>query len=595
MRVADTGLRPNRKFRALVIDDESAIRNLIVRALEGRHLESHGAGDARQAEELLDTNEFDVVVVDLRLPDRKGQSLASDLIRRRPRPLVVVVTGVLDSRITDDLLARGVDDIHFKPLEYGLLSAKIALLLERRRTRESSISALPNPAQNPVQITSGATVASKIDADAIEKRLSRVTQLIPSGKSALDVVQATGSGSVDHEHLTACIARDPALIVEVLRAAARRSGLAEPTSGDDRLSAAVSRLGPRMVHDLAVASSTAAEIYSDLLPWSDGELAWRRGLASALACERLNHEMSLNGKLETVFLAALLRPLGRVQLASMYSQEYEQIVGRARDRGEPLTAFERSAFGLTPDEVLARLLARWSIAPAICEILELASLDFPAVERLPAPLKQQLMMLKVAGFLGELAVGGWEPWDTLDVLPEPLLIEVCSVVPATIVRRVRGDLMSLAMLRRTLVAADCESTGELDGSEPALVNLGQPAVEAVERFIEALETPRRFVKLPTRAISAYTGPLIVNACCASPVELRRLADMKFCGPRLIVKSRGKFRLQHRQVAVLELPCSWQTFCLACERLLDAAVPTTRSLVPMAGPIHLAPVADAVLA
>ncbi len=595
MRVADTGLEPNRKFCALVIDDEPATRNLIVRALEGRHLESHGAGDTRQANELLDTNEYDVVVVDLRLPDRKGQSLASDLIRRRPRPLVVVVTGVLDSRITDDLLARGVDDIHFKPLEYGLLSAKIALLLERRRTRENSFTALPNPAQNPARITSGTTAAPKIDADAIEKRLSRVTQLLPSSKSALDVVQATGSGSVDHEHLTACVARDPALIVEVLRAAARRSGLAEPTSGDDRLSAAVSRLGPRMVRDLAVASSTEAEIYSDLLPWSDGELAWRRGLASALACERLNHEMSLNGKLETVFLAALMRPLGRVQLASMYSQEYEQIVGRARDAGEPLAAFERSAFGLTPDEVLARLLARWSINPAICEILELASLDFAAVERLPAPLKQQLMMLKVAGFLGELAVGGWEPWDTLDVLPEPLLTEVCSVVPATIVRRVRGDLMSLAMLRRTLVAADCESTGELDGSEPALVNLGQPAVEAVERFVEGLAAPRRFIKLRTRVLSAYMGPLLINACCASPAELRRLADTPFHGPRLIVKSRGKIRLPAGPAEVLELPCSWQTFCQACERLLVSAAPTTCRQLAIAGPPRTTPVAEPVLA
>jgi HD-like signal output (HDOD) protein len=362
----------------------------------------------------------------------------------------------------------------------------------------------------------------------------------------------------------------------------------------ERLSAAVSQLGARTVRDLAVASTTAAEIYADLLPWSDGDLAWRRGLAGALACERLNREMSINGEHEAVFLAALLRPLGRAQLASMYSREYERLVATARDSGEPLKELERRAFSLAPEEVLARLLARWSVSPAVCEMLELASLDFAALERLPAVLKQRIRVLKVASYLGELAVGSWEPWDTLEVLPEQISAEVCSVVPASVVRRVRGDLTSLALLRRMNSPAERKSAGEIDGSEPALVNLGQPAVEAVERFVEAFAAPRRFLKLPTRALGAYLGPLLINACCASPVELRRLADTTFYGPRLIVKARGKARLHIEQAEVLELPCSWQTFRQACDRLLAADVPTSRSPLAVAGTARMAPVADAVL-
>jgi hypothetical protein len=64
---------------------------------------------------------------------------------------------------------------------------------------------------------------------------------------------------------------------------------------------------------------------------------------------------------------------------------------------------------------------------------------------------------------------------------------------------------------------------------------------------------------------------------------------------LIVKTRGKFRLPTRQFEVLELPCSWQTFSRACERLVNSEMPMTRRPMAIAGPARMTPATDAVLA
>jgi DNA-binding response OmpR family regulator len=129
-----------RRFRALVVDDEAALRLLTVRELSRRGFDCDAARDGLQAMELVASRHYDVVVTDLRMPEMNGHLLAVELLNRESRPAVVVLTGVTEPKLAKDLIARGVDDILFKPIDQGVLAAKVRALVVRR---ESLLSADP--------------------------------------------------------------------------------------------------------------------------------------------------------------------------------------------------------------------------------------------------------------------------------------------------------------------------------------------------------------------------------------------------------------------------------------------------------------------
>jgi len=120
------------RYRALVVDDEQPIRQLVQRALAAQGIACDQAADGHEALKQCHSRAYDAVITDLRMPNRHGHALCVDLLASTDRPIIVVLTGVMDPRLTRDLMARGVDDIVFKPVDFRAFSAKIKLLLESR-------------------------------------------------------------------------------------------------------------------------------------------------------------------------------------------------------------------------------------------------------------------------------------------------------------------------------------------------------------------------------------------------------------------------------------------------------------------------------
>ncbi len=121
-----------KRRRVLVVDDEPMIQKLVVRALSQHGFNCDTADDGNDAEELMSSEHYDVVVSDLKMPNKHGHALAIGLLAQRDRPLIVIYTGVAEPRLAKDLLARGVDDIVFKPLDVSVLAAKVQALVDRR-------------------------------------------------------------------------------------------------------------------------------------------------------------------------------------------------------------------------------------------------------------------------------------------------------------------------------------------------------------------------------------------------------------------------------------------------------------------------------
>ena len=70
--------------RILVIDDEPVLRRTLDRALRSMGYDVVAVGDPVMAYELLDAGEFDLVLLDINLPQMSGDALFLALVRRSP-------------------------------------------------------------------------------------------------------------------------------------------------------------------------------------------------------------------------------------------------------------------------------------------------------------------------------------------------------------------------------------------------------------------------------------------------------------------------------------------------------------------------------
>jgi DNA-binding NtrC family response regulator len=114
-------------LRVLVVDDEALIRWSVAETLADLGLEVAQAVDAASALAALETAEprFDVIVLDLRLPDMDDLTLLSTIRRRLPQVAVVLMTAFGTPEIVAEARALGVADILSKPFELGELSRAV--------------------------------------------------------------------------------------------------------------------------------------------------------------------------------------------------------------------------------------------------------------------------------------------------------------------------------------------------------------------------------------------------------------------------------------------------------------------------------------
>lgn len=122
-------------MRILLVEDEAELAAWLVRALKQSGFVPDHAPDARTAEALLAGNEYDAVVLDLRLPDRHGLTLLAAMRDEGDRTPVLVLTaeGSLQDRVRG--LHLGADDFLAKPFAVEEVEARLTALVRRSRDR----------------------------------------------------------------------------------------------------------------------------------------------------------------------------------------------------------------------------------------------------------------------------------------------------------------------------------------------------------------------------------------------------------------------------------------------------------------------------
>lgn len=91
----------NARYRALIVEDDPAIRRLVEKLLVRRGVDIVTAHDGREAIDHLRNDEFSVVVLDLMVPEVDGFEVIEFIKREGKRVPVAVVSAVSQQALTE--------------------------------------------------------------------------------------------------------------------------------------------------------------------------------------------------------------------------------------------------------------------------------------------------------------------------------------------------------------------------------------------------------------------------------------------------------------------------------------------------------------
>ncbi|MES9541659.1 MULTISPECIES: response regulator transcription factor [unclassified Actinomadura] len=118
-------------MRVLIVEDERVLADTIAEGLRDEAMAVDVVYDGDAALERASYNEYDVVVLDRDLPMVHGDDVCRELVGRRSRARILMLTasGDVDDRV--DGLSLGADDYLPKPFVFGELVARVRALARR--------------------------------------------------------------------------------------------------------------------------------------------------------------------------------------------------------------------------------------------------------------------------------------------------------------------------------------------------------------------------------------------------------------------------------------------------------------------------------
>lgn len=129
--------------RILLVEDEAAIADAIVYALRTESFEVKHVGLGREALTLLQSEKFDVLILDVGLPDQTGFDVCRELRKFSRIPLIFLTArGSEIDRVLG--LEMGADDYMVKPFSPRELVARVRVCLRRNAVSENASHAVAN-------------------------------------------------------------------------------------------------------------------------------------------------------------------------------------------------------------------------------------------------------------------------------------------------------------------------------------------------------------------------------------------------------------------------------------------------------------------
>ncbi len=120
-------------LRVLIVDDEDDFRETIVKRLNARKILAEGAASGVKALQLLENKDYDVIVLDVKMPDMDGIETLRHIKKLKPEIEVIMLTGHASVEFGLKGMQLGAFDYVMKPAPLNELLDTIGQAYNKKR------------------------------------------------------------------------------------------------------------------------------------------------------------------------------------------------------------------------------------------------------------------------------------------------------------------------------------------------------------------------------------------------------------------------------------------------------------------------------
>ncbi|WP_330441435.1 response regulator transcription factor [Flavobacterium sp. C4GT6] len=169
-------------MKILIIEDEAAIANSIIKYMTPNAIICESATTAKEAMEKIELYNYDCILLDLMLPDGDGFEILRELRMLQKTDGVIIISAkeTLDTRIEG--LQLGADDYLTKPFHLSELLVRMQALIRRKNFRGNNIVSFH---EISVDILSKSVSVNNTKLDVTKKEIDLLLFLIGNQKKVL--------------------------------------------------------------------------------------------------------------------------------------------------------------------------------------------------------------------------------------------------------------------------------------------------------------------------------------------------------------------------------------------------------------------------